>query len=254
MKVKNEGVLTGCNEHQEWMLKIWWHYYRQTNTHPVTFIDFGMTKSARAWCSEHGNVISVTLPHYIPAPQEKIDLERQQIWEQCYPKLWTARKGWFLKPFAFLKTPYENTVWVDLDTLIIKPLTPLFEAAEKTGIALVREVTRAVEKGLSLKLFLPDEDIYNSGVIAYRSGLPIMHKWAKKACEESHLFLGDQEILNRLIYEEKTPVFELPSVFNRRPRDGIDQGTFIIHFAGNAKGHLFETFYRPFLFQQTAAK
>ena len=235
-----QGIITGCNEHQEWMLKLWWHYYSQTNTYSVTFMDFGMTKSARLWCEKRGKVITVELPQDIPTSKDNIAVNNQREWEIGYHDPWQARKGWFYKPFALLKSPYEQTVWLDIDTFIIKPLTPLFEL-DLTQIALPQEVLRALNP---TKLF-PKEIIYNTSVIGYSEKSLLIKKWVEKVHSWNHQFLGDQDILSRLIYEDQVPVTTLPPIFNARPQDGIPKGTFIIHFGNVAKRELFHKIYNP---------
>ena len=80
--MNKEGVLTGCDESHEWMLKLWWNYYSQTNTYPVTFCDFGMSKSARLWCEKRGDIITPKAPNTVPAPKKKVDLSLIQEWKQ----------------------------------------------------------------------------------------------------------------------------------------------------------------------------
>ena len=239
-EAKKTGIITGCNERQEWMLKLWWNYYSQTNTYPVAFMDFGMTKSARLWCESKGEVISVSLPQGIPVPKEQVELRLQKEWEFDYEDVWNARKGWFYKPFALLQSPFEKTFWIDIDTFIIKPLTPLFETNLET-LALVLEVKRVLDP---TKL-LPGETIYNTSVLGYTKNDPLIEKWAQKTKEWNGQFLGDQDILSRIIYEDKTPVTPLPSYFNVRPQDGIPPETFIIHFGNIAKKELFQKIYQP---------
>jgi len=235
-----QGIITGCDENQEWMLKLWWHYYSQTNTYPVTFMDFGMTKSARLWCEKRGQVITIELPQGIPVPKEKIDIQTQREWEIGYNDPWQARNGWFYKPFSLLKSPYEQTFWLDIDTFIIKPLTPLFEL-DLTQVALPREVLRA----LNPAKLLPGEIIYNTSVVGYSAKNPLIEKWTEKIKDWNHRFLGDQDILSRIIHEDKTAVTTLPPIFNARPQDGIPEGTFIIHFGNVAKKELFRKVYNP---------
>ncbi len=60
--IGGDGILTGCDQNQEWMLKWWWENYTACNQFPVTFVDFGMTASAKKWCEKHGTVTSFALP------------------------------------------------------------------------------------------------------------------------------------------------------------------------------------------------
>lgn len=238
-----QGILTGCDERQEWMLKSWWYYYKQTNTYPVTFMDFGMSKSARIWCEKRGHVISIQLPLGIPTPKEKIHPKMQKEWETAYNNPWEARKKWFYKPFACIKSPYQETYWIDIDTFIIKPLHSLFEY-DLTHIALPKEVLRVLNP---TKLCL-GEIIYNTSVVGYKKNSPVIKKWVQKTRYWNHRYLGDQDILSRIIFEDTIPVTVLPSIFNVRPQDGIPPDTFIIHFGNIAKKTLYQKVYKPGLF------
>lgn len=238
-----QGILTGCNERQEWMLKSWWHYYAQTNTYPVTFMDFGMSKSARMWCEKRGQVISVQLPTGIPTPKEKIDPKVQEEWEIAYDNPWQARQGWFYKPFALTKSPYQQTYWTDIDTFIIKPLTPLFKV-DLSHIALPKEVFRV----LNPAKLRAGEVIYNTSVVGYDINSPVIQKWVKKIGDWNQHYLGDQDILSRIIFEDNIPITILPSIFNVRPQDGIPPDTFIIHFGNIAKKELYRKVYKPHKF------
>jgi len=46
-KPSGNGLITGCDETHEWMLPTWWKHYSKRNSSPVSFIDFGMSKSAK---------------------------------------------------------------------------------------------------------------------------------------------------------------------------------------------------------------
>lgn len=230
-----QGILTGCDEKQEWMLKTWWEHYDASNFFPVTFIDFGMTKSARMWCEKRGQVLSISAPEI--TPKEKITPPLQHAWETYYSeKVWQARPHWFSKPFALLKTPYEKTIWIDLDTFVIRPIDILFTVPT---LALAKEVNRAIKRGCKLKIFLTNEIIYNTGVISYKKEDSIIQRWAENCLTRNHQFIGDQEILSRMIYEENDTIHELSADFNWRPIDGITDKTAIIHFANRGKQCLY---------------
>jgi len=229
--IGGDGILVATNEKLEWMLKWWWGHYSQHNTFPVTFIDFGMSKSARMWCDNRGTVITLSPPAL--KPQEAIPQNTQEIWESIYGRaLWEARKGWGRKPFAFLKTPYDRTIWLDIDCLVLKPLHPLFDASA-SGIALAQEPERTVKKSRELGLLLPGEISYNSGVVSYLRNCPLIPEWAERTLSENHLFYGDQDILSRIIHEKKALITTLPDIYNRQKRYGSTPDTFILHFVGN---------------------
>jgi len=229
--MKTEGILTGCDEPHEWMLKIWWHYYSQTNTYPVAFCDFGMSKSARIWCEKRGTVIDPQVPKNIPVPKTDVDPKLWTEWERVYTDIiWTSREVWFQKPYAITQSPFEKTIWLDLDTFVIKPLIPLMDASDESGIAMCR---------------CYDRSIFNSGVISFQTKLPLIQEWANTTTSTTHQFIGDQDVLNHLIQTQNFPVKDMPTIFNRRFQHGITDDTFIIHFSGAFKKEMFEKIYSP---------
>lgn len=226
-----EGVLTGCNDSHEWMLKMWWEYYSQTNTYPVIFCDFGMSKSARMWCEKRGDILSLDLAKNPAVPKKDISSKIWEEWEKAYTDIiWTKRPTWFLKPHATFQSPFEKSIWLDLDTFIIKPLTPLMEASDETGIAMSH---------------CYDKYNFNTGVISYKKNLPLIKQWAETTYTLTDQFLGDQETMNHLIHTQKIPVKIMPSIFNQRFQYGISKDTFIIHFTGAFKKELFKKIYKP---------
>jgi len=226
-----EGVLTGCDESHEWMLKMWWHYYSKTNTYPVVFCDFGMSKSARLWCEQRGTVLIPQAPKNIATPKKDVDPKLWKEWEKAYTDIiWTKRNVWFIKPYATAQSPFENSIWLDLDTFVIKPLTPLMEASQETGIAMCH---------------CYDKVSFNTGVISYQTKLPLIQQWADTTPSLTHQFIGDQETMNHLVQSQNISVKVMPSIFNQRFQYGISEDTFIIHFTGAFKKELFEKIYKP---------
>lgn len=107
-----QGVLVGCDQEQEWLLKWWWNNFRKHNRYRVAFVDFGMSEEAKAWCKSKGDLIKldIKLPVHL------------------------------VKPLAFLQSPFRNTVWIDLDCEITGSIAPIFQKIHAySGVALVSE-------------------------------------------------------------------------------------------------------------------
>lgn len=231
--IGGDGIITGCDENHEWMLKWWWENYSKHNTYPVTILDFGMSRSARLWCENRFPIHSVEPPPL--KPKEATPHSLQKIWEELYgPTLWKTRPGWSRKPFAFLKTPYDRTLWLDIDCQVLKPLNSLFT---DSPLAITYEVERAVKKYRDHNLLLPGEKTYNTGVVSFLRTCPLIPEWAQRTLTDNHLFLGDQDILSRIIHEKNYPVKLLPDIYNRRPQDGCTPDTHILHFVCNGGKH-----------------
>jgi len=234
-----EGVITGCNERQEWLLKTWWHYYSNSNSYPVTFIDFGMSKSARMWCEKRAPVIDIPIPEV--TPKEKIDSKKIQIWDENaqHTNYWPSRPLWFAKPQAMLKSPYDKTAWIDLDTFVIRSIKPLIDASEETGIALALEVEHGTTRGRKIGYYKPDETVYNMGIISYKKTNPFIKKWAHCCLTQTDQYHGDQDLFIRLAHEEKVPIKVLPPIYNWRLTNGMRDDVAIIHFAHTGKQTLY---------------
>ncbi|HSX12344.1 MAG TPA: hypothetical protein VLF61_02525 [Rhabdochlamydiaceae bacterium] len=230
--MSKEGILVGADRKVEWLLNFWWSHYKKYNALPVTFIDFGMSSKAKKWCAARGTV--VPLDQEAPViSKSKIDPERAKRWEEAHGKqVWEHRKSWYKKPFALLLTPYERTLWLDLDCEVLGPLSGLFEFC--TGdIALVREPEAAHRNEKSQGQLLPQEILYNSGVILYRKNAPLIQLWAQAVQEQNGTFWGDQQLLSRLIHLNRFKVRELPPEYNWRMSQGVHFHAFIVHWVGS---------------------
>ncbi|QVL57797.1 MAG: hypothetical protein KFB93_01600 [Simkaniaceae bacterium] len=141
----NQGVMTGCNQSQEHYLKHWFENYSKHNNYPVTFCDFGMSEKARTFCIQNGTLLK--------APS---------------------------KAFALPKSPYENTIWTDINCEIKQTLIPLFEMT-------------SVKDGFAISY--SKEQAPKSGVIAFKQNSPVILNWQawciknKNATDESTLDL-----------------------------------------------------------------
>ncbi|WP_420421725.1 hypothetical protein [Simkania sp.] len=201
MTKKSQGILTGCDSHHEWMLKWWWNSYQKSNSYPVTFIDFGMTQGAKKWCETKGKVLALNINEAGAAPECASTFAR------------IKRKTWLSKPQALLKTPYDETIWIDIDAEVKQSLTPLFNKCPENTFALCPELFFREEAEKSAGLIPKDAKSFNTGVIVYPANAPILSLWAEAAKQTTAL--GDQDLLSRLIFEKKVSVTLLPSAFNR---------------------------------------
>jgi len=222
------GVLCGAERSQEWLLPWWWSRYKEHNAYPVTFCDFGMTDKMRAWCKERGTLIQVELDPHLIASRSAISDVLVKRWEKIYGQgVWHARHTWFKKPFALLQSPYEQGIWIDSDCEILAPIEPLFAQFDPAAqLALVREYDTD-----HLPRLHPDIR-YNSGVVAFQRGAPILELWAKEATLQNHLFWGDDPLLSHLICQYQLMVQELPDIYNWRIGCGLNINAAIVHWAG----------------------
>ena len=173
--------MTGCDATQEWILPHWWRYYRAVASYPVTFVDFGMSQSAQLFCRKKGLLLQATDLLGYTKERSAIDPITAKFWDRIYPgDLWQARAIWFAKLLALLKTFYRDTLWIDLDCEIRKPLDALFALlSQKPGLAVAPTTTALQKSSRIVGLLLPEELGYNPGVLAFRHGSPSVLQWAR---------------------------------------------------------------------------
>lgn len=231
-----EGVIVGCSQNQECLLPWWWMNFRLHNNQPVTFIDFGdLSNSAISWCQKRGNLIKLDIPNDFVTRKEEIDPALACLWESKNSYVWLFRPSWFLKPFALLKSPYRKTVWFDLDCQVRGSIQPLYDYLNRADLAMVPEPDPEQQLNRQSKILLPDELMYNAGVIVFNHGCPIIKEWAKRTLVDNHLFMGDQQILARLLYEQKGEIESLPQFYNWPIPYGINPEAIVLHWWGAYK-------------------
>ena len=135
-----------------------------------------------------------------------------------------------------LQCPFEIGLWLDLDCESLGNLEPIFEYIDPvTGIALARIHEKWQEDNLAQGLILPGEVAYSSGVIAFYPQSVVIKKWAEISLINNHLFIGDQDILSRLIFNEGHAVGEIPLIYNWYITYGINISVVVAHWGGKTK-------------------
>jgi hypothetical protein len=199
---QSSGIIVGCDRNQEWLLPWWWEHYSLQNAYPVLFVDFGMSEKAVHWCQQRGT--------YTLLKQETASV-------------------FFKKPLALLQSSFSSALWIDLDCQINGPLDPLlYTIAFGIEIALVREDESVHRRDRKSGRLLSDEISYNTGVIAFRQGAPVLRFWENMPGN----YLDDQYALARAIYLHKPQPLELPSIYNWPNDHGPNEKAIIRHFHG----------------------
>lgn len=195
-----KGIVVATDQTQEWLLPWWWENYRKHNDYPVAFVNFGMSFEKKAWCKERGELIPLFVADIFVKEKEEIDPSICADWEKEFgTKFWPCRNAWFKKPLACLQSPFKHSIWIDLDCEIRASLAGLFERIRTVSLVKERSGPPA---------------IYNSGVILFNHGHPLIEEWADQSFEKNQSFAGDQDILSHIIAEKKYPVDELPACYN----------------------------------------
>jgi hypothetical protein len=178
---------------------------------PVAFFDFGMSEVGIAFCKEKGI--------YIPLDEVSVSQEIDQVTQEKFVEFSSGfpgeeRNAWFKKPFAFLKTPFEKSIWIDLDCEILKPIDELFSYVDDFyQIALTPSPEQDIVLARLLSRIETDEMTYNSGVVVFQNA-QVIQKWWQYCHEHQNEFVGDEIFLSKVLYECKVPVKELPFSFN----------------------------------------
>jgi hypothetical protein len=82
---------------------------------------------------------------------------------------------------------------------------------------------------------LPGEKTYNSGVIAFCQGSPLLTQWAELSLQENDQFMGDQNALSRAIFLHRPPIVELPTIYNWKKNQEPNPNAVIIHYVASSK-------------------
>jgi hypothetical protein len=226
------GIIVGCDQNQEWLLPWWWQHYAEHNHYPVVFMNFGMSEEASRWCRERGDWLDlskVDTAKFAKKPKGPLNA----VWDVInWEALWTQRLAWFKKPFACHQSPFEQTLWLDLDCQVRGGLSPLFHCLGlgiEIGICPEAESVQRLyqEQGF----LLPGEVNYNSGVIAFRKNTLIDH-WLEQLITNNDQFLGDQQALSRAIFLHRPTLIELPPSYNWSLAQGPNELAIIHHYHG----------------------
>lgn len=243
------GVITGCTRNQEWLLPWWWMNFQLHNSeYPITFFDLGdMTAQGKEWCKKRGRFESLSTKSIESFIQPRTNVSNKKVtsWEgHKNLNVWEARLAWFKKPFACLSTPFDKTLWIDLDCQVRNSLAPLFGLCDSfSQMSLVKEPDNVINEHYKNGDLLEGEKEYNSGVIAFKHGASLIQRWAKKILEDNHILRGDQEVITRLLFTENIKIFEIPKNYVQRAEFypqlqkicAVDPSNIVLHWCGTNK-------------------
>jgi len=225
--MSTQGILTAADERMEWLLPWWWERVREHNQLPIAVVDFGMSHFGKAFCEERG----ILLPFSLDDPLDTSTPHAEKWAPICGEIFFENRKRWMLKPFAFQLTPFERTLWLDLDCEVLASLDLLFTLEGDFWLA--QENEPSLRRAREEKLIAEDEMLYNSGVIVYSQGSSIIKQWGEMVIEEGEDFWSDQHVLSRMIHRDEIPVGVLSSNYNWRMTGGLNLHAVIIHWVGS---------------------
>jgi len=217
-----QGIIVGADQNIAWLLPWWWKHYSRHNSYPVTFVDFGLSQEMIAWCRQRGNTISLEVAGFV-VPKDNIDPHLALEWENFYgKKVWQAREGWFKKPFAMLLSPYDKTIWMDLDCEVCGEVGPIFDFLDDSS-------------DISLNFDPGRPGIYNSGVVVFRKQTALLTAWAKECIAQNTHSIGDDYIVSTLIATQNFRFKVLPQEYNWWVGQGLSFSALILHWAAWGK-------------------
>lgn len=228
-KSMKEGILIGADQGAEKLLSWWWSNYSRYNHRPVTLVDFGMSKTVQAWCKDRFTVLENFLTQSIQVASD-IEPNLVKTWKKRYRgPLWKSRQAWFKKPAACLLSPFDITLWLDLDCEVCGSLDPVFAAWEdQIELALAREDFR-----------LSQQEMFNSGVLLFRKSAPFLQQWNDRCQKYNDTMMGDQDVLTDMLLKGEIAFKELPPIYNWPMYAGITPGILIAHWvAGWGKKYI----------------
>lgn len=214
------GVLVASDRAFEWALCWWFTHYQKHNELPIGFIDLGLSPPMKKWCKKRGIFLPLPVEDFTELSTQKFSKEHG------IPRgnpLIESRSCWFKKPFACLHSPFEETLWLDIDCEVRGSISPLYSYIEKgNGFTI----------GLDAHDFFSPFPYYNSGVIGFRQQHPLLSAWADLCRHHNDLFLGDQDALSYAIYQRGGEVQTFPQKYNwSRKKKGSNKAV-IRHWHG----------------------
>ena len=166
------GILTAADAGFYRELQFLIRSLRQVEDRPICVIDLGLSEQQRHWCLQHPSVVVWRKPKLF-APMRRI--YRQHWWQ-----------AW-IKPFYFLQSPFDRSLWIDADCVALKPLHELFEKLDRQPLFFRDGTSVVTENDPRLYQYLPiPEGVstigtnVNSGVVGLdrQRDAAILNSWA----------------------------------------------------------------------------
>ena len=166
-------------------------------------------------------------------PLQTLDENTAAHWEKQWKEsgeirdLWALRKTWYKKPMAMSLSPFQRTLWLDLDcevrgpvdSLLSLPLSPAKMAASSVEINQLPQIGEFPH--------------YNTGVVLFEKGSPLVNLWIREIAAGSRLACTEEDLLSFLIAHFQIPIALLPHGCNWEIlRFGANLNALIYHWMG----------------------
>lgn len=255
------GIVVSGDAAVEWIMPYFHKYVRENSDLPVTFFDQGLTPAGKEYAEAHFNVI----PFNLDTKFVKEHPNTKERWELVFsPEYLSKRHAWFHKPFILLASPYRRTLWLDIDCKVQHPPEKFLNDFSPTSRFAV--TPDFIPEGASrnntyrnlLCVNLPNETVYNTGVLYAEHGAPFVEEWATFCLKHNDKHLGDQDVLVDLCYHknlERALFPHLPKTFDELPKSfnwnhtvSENSDAHILHYHSIGKETIFNTMQKENLF------
>ena len=227
--VGGNGILTGCDQRQEWMLKWWWKNYSQSNDTPVTLFDFGMTPCARKWCESRFQVIPFSLPSSFITP-----ISQAVKWPSKTARyVWNVRPIWFSKALCLPQTPYEKNIWIDLDCQVKKKISSLFSFCQSgDGFAIALDTPSNILDFRKNDCLSEEAQGYQTGVFAFKRKSPVVNAWLKACYDQRDQEFSEQSTLCHTLHRTDFDFVHISNHYNWLFPEDKNSRALIVHHTG----------------------
>ncbi|MCB1117326.1 MAG: hypothetical protein KDK50_01960 [Chlamydiia bacterium] len=198
----SEGILIGTNADYERYLPWWHHHYKKHNDLPVAILDFGMSPWGLAKAKAIGKVIDAKA---LPKTSVHCDIVyAKDIATACLQRLENLKKS-----------PFDTTLWLDLDCLVRCDVQPLFEYIHHpSGFAAAPITDQAFEWQKKLQLNTQKLGTLNGGVFLFKKSSFVLDIWVDATRAAAENFHYDDLILSLALREKKIEINWLPQEYN----------------------------------------
>ena len=209
-----------------------------------TVKDFGAIYCANgAYYQEQANISAYFLKKYNDINTTVFTNSAEKIKKELFDNVFyiprESQYARFDKLYSIKNTPYNKTVYLDCDTVVIRNIEHVFIGLERFDLLVCHAPVR-----INKKCVLAKDPAYwffsqiNGGVLFYKNSERVtdqfINAWLNDYKKNYPCIKRDQESLQRILYESELDFYILPPEYNFRAEflnqaKGINFPVFIIH-------------------------
>jgi len=153
------------------------------------------------------------------------------------------------KTQIFSNTPYDNTLWLDSDTILLGKIDEMFEYLENYDVAIphfsnwwsdgpiIKRRINNFKDHVSEEILnkaLEHKPAVNTGVVAYRKNSQFLTDWINLTIKSDGLCFISDEVAFQVLYPSYPGIYIAPMKFNTSARFGNDvEDKRIVHMHGS---------------------